>query len=99
MFSGFSVTLPEPLHDKLCHRAEQSGTSIRSLIIQAVEQTYSGSEKGTYLTGPLITGKGKLGPAFPVDENPHKLVFSWIGLGASKSDRPTGDAKSVKTGG
>jgi hypothetical protein len=28
------------------------------------------------VTGPLVTGPGKLGPAFPEDENPHDLVFS-----------------------
>jgi hypothetical protein len=27
-------------------------------------------------TAPLIKGKGKLGPGFPKDENPHDLVFS-----------------------
>ncbi len=70
------IDIPEPLRDKLRHRAEQSGTSIRSLIIHAIEQTYSESEKGAYLTGPLITSKGKLGPSFPVDENPHEFVFS-----------------------
>jgi hypothetical protein len=26
------------------------------------------------VTGPLIRTKGKLGPRFPVDENPHDLV-------------------------
>jgi predicted nucleic-acid-binding protein len=31
--------------------------------------------KGEYVTGPLVTGPGKLGPAFPRDENPHDLVF------------------------
>lgn len=71
-----TVDIPEPLHDRLRHKAEQSGTSIRALIIRAIEQTYSKAEKDTYLTGPLVTGKGKLGPSFPVDENPHELVFS-----------------------
>lgn len=71
-----TVDIPEPLHDKLRHRAEQSGTSIRALIVRAIEQTYSGAEKGNHLTGPLILGKGKLGPSFPVDENPHEFVFS-----------------------
>lgn len=27
------------------------------------------------VTGPMIKGRGKLGPLFPVDENPHDLVF------------------------
>ncbi len=71
-----TVDIPEPLHDKLRQRAERSGTSIRALIIRALEQVYSERKKGEYVTGPPITGRGKLGPAFPADENPHELVFS-----------------------
>jgi hypothetical protein len=71
-----TVDIPEPLHDRLRHRAEQSGASIRSLIVRAIEQAYDDPKKGQYVTGPLVTGPGKLGPAFPEDENPHDLVFS-----------------------
>jgi hypothetical protein len=73
-----TVDIPEPLHATLRHRAAQSGTSIRALIIRAIDQTYNGGSKGAYVTGPLIKGKrnGKLGPLFPKDENPHDLVFS-----------------------
>ncbi len=52
-----TVDIPESLHNKLRHKAKQSGTSIRALIIHAIEQTYSGTEKGASLTGPLIKGK------------------------------------------
>jgi len=71
-----TVDIPEPLHDRLRHRAQRSGTSIRALIIQAIEQAYSEHKKGEYVSGPLVTGPGKLGPSFPEDENPHDLVFS-----------------------
>jgi hypothetical protein len=71
-----TVDLPDPLHDKLRQRAAKSGASIRSLIVRAIEQVYSEPKKGEYVTGPLVTGPGKLGPAFPEDENPHDLVFS-----------------------
>ncbi len=71
-----TVDIPEPLHDELRHRAERSGTSIRALIVRALEQTYSEAKRGDRVTGPLITGRGKLGPKFPKDENPHDLVFS-----------------------
>ena len=71
-----TVEIPEPLHDRLRHRAERSGTSIRALIIRAIEQVYSAGKKGEYVTGPLVAGPGRLGPAFPEDENPHDLVFS-----------------------
>jgi hypothetical protein len=71
-----TVDIPEPLHDLLRHRAEQSGTSIRSLIIHAIEQIYQEPGKRRAVTGPLVRGRGKLGPAFPENENPHDLVFS-----------------------
>jgi hypothetical protein len=71
-----TVDIPEPLHAKLRERAHQTGTSMRALIVEALEQTYSGKKKGKYVTGPLIKVKGKLGPLFPKDENPHDLIFS-----------------------
>jgi hypothetical protein len=71
-----TVDIPEPLHDMLRHKASQSGSSIRALIIQAIEQTYGTRDKAAYMTGPPVTGKAKLGPSFPKDENPHELVFS-----------------------
>jgi hypothetical protein len=50
---------------------------MRSLIVRAIEQTYPDTNKsGDRLTRPLIQGSGKLGPAFPEDENPHDVVFS-----------------------
>jgi hypothetical protein len=60
----------------LGERAQESGTSMRALIVRAIEQTYSEPRKGRYVTGPLVKGKGKRGPRFPTDENPHDLVFS-----------------------
>lgn len=71
-----TVDIPEPLHDALRYRAAQSGTSMRALIIQALQEAYVKKRKGKYVTGPMIKGRGKLGPAFPKDENPHDLVFS-----------------------
>jgi hypothetical protein len=70
-----TIELPESLHERLKERAHTSGVSIRSLIVRAVEQTYAEPKKGKRVTGPLITGTGKLGPRFPVDENPHDLVI------------------------
>jgi hypothetical protein len=72
-----TVDLPDPLHDRLRNRAEKSGASIRSLIVRAIEETYPDTIKSAdRVTGPLIRGSGKLGPAFPEDENPHDYVFS-----------------------
>jgi hypothetical protein len=71
-----TVELPQTLHERLKERSRTSGVSIRSLIVRAVEQTYAEPKKGRPVTGPLITGTGKRGPLFPVDENPHDLIFS-----------------------
>lgn len=71
-----TIAIPESLHDILRHRAEQSGISIRLLIVNAIEQAYCDTGKGEYVTGPLVSGPGQLGPAFPENENPHDLVFS-----------------------
>jgi hypothetical protein len=70
-----TVDIPEPLHAKLREKAHQSGTSMRALIIQALEQTYSGKKKGKYVTGPLIKPGGKRGPRYPVDETPYDLIL------------------------
>jgi len=70
-----TVDIPEPLHQRLRQRAESSGTSIRSLIVRAIEETYTEPKKGERVTGPMIRGKGKRGPQYPVDENPYDLVF------------------------
>lgn len=71
-----TVDIPEPLHDALRARAGRTGSSIRSLIIRAIEQTYGIQKQGGYVTGALVKTRGKLGPGFPVDENPHDIVFS-----------------------
>ena len=71
-----TVDIPELLHDALRHQAQQSGVSIRALIVRALEQAYGDPKKGDFVTGPLVTGRRKLGPRFPKDENPHDLVLS-----------------------
>jgi len=71
-----TVDIPEALHDALRHRAAQAGTSMRALIVQALNEKYGKKRRGTFVTGPLVKGKGKLGPAFPKDENPYDIIFS-----------------------
>jgi hypothetical protein len=71
-----TVDIPEPLHNRLRRRAQDTGTSMRMLIVQALEQTYAEPRKGKYVTGPLVRKTGKLGPRFPVDENPYDLILS-----------------------
>jgi hypothetical protein len=71
-----TINIPEPLHDRLRSRAQSSGTPIRSLIVRAIEIMYTDTGKKEPVAGPLVRGSGQLGPSFPVDENPHDLVFS-----------------------
>jgi len=70
-----TVDIPDALHDQLRARAEQSGTSVRSLIVRAIEDAYTKPKKGKYVTGPMVKGRGKLGPRFPTDENPYDLIL------------------------
>jgi hypothetical protein len=71
-----TVEIPEPLHERLQRKADESGTPMPSLIVQALEQAYPEQRKGRYVTEPPVKTTGKLGPAFPTDKNPHDLVFS-----------------------
>jgi hypothetical protein len=70
-----TVELPEDLHEELRRRAENAGTSVQSLIVFALEQAYKKPKKPYFVTGPLVKGKGKLGPLFPVDDTPHDLIL------------------------
>jgi hypothetical protein len=69
-----TLEIPEALHDRLRRQAEESGSTIGELIVRALEHQY-GTRKTERLTGPLIMGKGKLGPLFPTDETPHDLIL------------------------
>ena len=53
-----TIDIPEPLHNRLRVRAQQAGTSVRALIVRALEQTYSETRRGAYVTGPPVNGKG-----------------------------------------
>jgi hypothetical protein len=69
-----TIDIPESLHDRLRHVAQQSGSSIRALIVRTIEEAYSHSKKGAYVRGPLIKAGRKPGPKFPADENPHDFI-------------------------
>ncbi len=44
-------------------------------ILEPLHDMTSGTKAGVIVTEPMITGEGKLGPEFPVDENPYGLIF------------------------
>ena len=70
-----SIDIPEPLYNAIRERAEQQQTSIRSIVLRALEQHVTPLDGGRLVTGPLLDLKGQLGPLFPVDENPHDLIL------------------------
>lgn len=69
------VDIPEPFSDRFRRRAENAGTSIRQLIVRALEQVYTCSGRRKLLTVPLLRLGGKPGPRFPVEEDPHDLIL------------------------
>ncbi len=71
-----TVEIPEPLHNGFVV-SRTSSASIRSLMSRRLNRPIPNpSVEGKRVTGPMIKGRGKLGPRYPVDENPHDLVFS-----------------------
>ena len=71
-----TVDIPESLHEEIRQRAHQSGTSMRLLIVRALEQSYGKPRKNGFVTGPPVVVKGPLGPRFPTDETPHDLILT-----------------------
>lgn len=69
------MDIPDDLHVALRKRAASEKTSIRSLVVKALESTYR-RRRGVRLMGPPIPGKGKPGPKAPDRENPYDVLFS-----------------------
>jgi len=49
---------------------------MRSLIVRALELTYVPEKKGARLNGPLVKGKGRLGPLGEGDVSVNDFVLS-----------------------
>jgi hypothetical protein len=72
-----TIDIPEDLHQVLRRRAASEKTSIRCLVIHAIEGRYGeGMRKGIRLKGPPVQGKAKPGPLCPDRENPYDVLFS-----------------------
>jgi hypothetical protein len=71
-----TVDVPEPVYDALRNRAEQTGVSMRSLIVRALELTYIPEKVDARLIGPPVKGKGKLGPLGEGDVSVNDFLFS-----------------------
>jgi hypothetical protein len=72
-----TVDIPERLYRVLERRAASDGVSVESLIVRGLEMGYpvGRRRKGRMVTGPMVELGGRMGPRFPVDENPHDLIF------------------------
>ncbi len=71
-----TLDIPEPLHAEIKQLAHDSGTSMRELMIRALEQQYGKTQKSQFITESPIRTKGKRGPRYPTDETPHDLIYT-----------------------
>jgi hypothetical protein len=63
------------LYEALRRRAAGERSSIRSLVIGAIEQKFGEKRKRTPVLAPPVPGTGKPGPRCPDRENPYDLVL------------------------
>jgi hypothetical protein len=71
-----TIDIPDGLYDVLRRRAASEKTSIRSLVIGAVERKISARRRRTPVLGPPVPGTGKPGPLCPDKENPYDVLFA-----------------------
>jgi hypothetical protein len=71
-----TIDIPDNLYEALRRRAASEKTSIRSLVLGAVERKFSGGRRRVHVLGPPVPGTGKPGPACPDKENPYDLLFA-----------------------
>ena len=71
-----TVDIPDDLYETLRQRAASENTSIRSLVIAALETRYRKRRTGIRLRKPPLQGRGKPGPLCPDRENPYDLIFT-----------------------
>lgn len=71
-----TIDIPDDLYEALRHRAAGEQTSIRSLVIRAIEGRFSARRRRAPVLRPPIPGTGKPGPLCPDKENPYDLLFA-----------------------
>ena len=64
------------MYDTLRRKAAEEHTSIRSLVLEAINKRYQTRRDGKRVTSPLLPGKGKPGPQCPDTENPYDILFA-----------------------
>ena len=71
-----TIDIPDDLYETLRRRALNEHTSIRSLVIGALEGKFKPSRRKTPMLGPPLPGSGKPGPRCPDKENPYDILFT-----------------------
>ncbi len=71
-----TIDVPDDLYELLRRRAADEKTSIRALVVNAIEGKFGRTELRVPLTGPPIPGRSKPGPLCPDKENPYDLIFT-----------------------
>jgi len=70
-----TIDIPDELYESLRRRAASERTSIRSLVIGAVEQRFSNRRQRTPVLSPPVPCSGKPCPVCPGKENPYDFIF------------------------
>lgn len=71
-----TIDIPDKLYAALRRRAAAERTSIRSLVVDALEGKYNRKKERSPVLKPPIPGSGKPGPRRLDRENPYDILFT-----------------------
>lgn len=74
-----TIEIPGDLYEALRHCAATEQTSIRSLVIDAIEAKFKRKEKRQPMLSPPVPATGKPGPLSPDTANPYGISFAGLG--------------------
>jgi len=71
-----TIDIPDQLYELLRRRADAEKTSIRSLVVDAIDGKLNRKGARKPVRKPPVAGRGKPGPRCPDRENPYDIVFT-----------------------
>jgi hypothetical protein len=71
-----TIDIPDDLYETLRRRAASEHTSIRSLVIDAIERKFRTQRRRTPVLAPPVPGSNRPGPLCPDRENPYDILFA-----------------------
>ena len=71
-----TIDIPEDVYETLRRKAADEKTSIRALVLNAIEVKFKRTEPRIPMTGPPVPGRSERGPLCPDKENPYDLIFT-----------------------